>query len=163
MKSKSVFEWIIDAMAFVAGMMLVALVLIVSVEICARYFFQSPQVWTVEVCEYLLFSIAFFGAPWLLKAGGHVHIDIFTGRFGNKAKQVMGLFSKGAGSCVSVVIVWTALKVAIESYKTGVLLTKTISIPQYPFILLIALGYLCLFLEFSRQFLSHLKKLKEVR
>ena len=162
MKKKSVFEWIIDAMAFVAGMMLVALVLIVSVEICARYFFQRPQVWTVEVCEYLLFAIAFFGAPWLLKVDGHVNIDIFTGQFSTKSQQVMGMFSKAAGSCVSIIITWTALKVAIDCYKTGVLLTKTISIPKYPFILLLALGYLCLFLEFARQFLSHLKKLKEV-
>jgi TRAP-type C4-dicarboxylate transport system permease small subunit len=162
LKKKSVFEWIIDAMAFLAGMMLVALVLIVSVEIGARYFFQYPLVWTVEVCEYLLFSMAFFGAPWLLKVGGHVNIDIFIGQFGEKAQQVMNLFSTVAGGFVSGIIVWTALKVSIDSYKTGVLLTKTISIPQYPFMLLIAFGYLCLLLEFARQFWSHLKKFKEV-
>ncbi len=152
---------VLDGMAFIAGIMVVALVLIICIEIGARYFFQRPQVWTVEVCEYLLFSIAFFGAPWLLKEGGHVNIDIFTGRLGKKKLQVMGCFSTAAGILVSAVITWTALKVALESYQTGVLLTKTISVPQYPFILIIALGYLCLLGEFVRQFLSYIKTFKE--
>jgi len=162
MNRKNLLDWILDAMAVVAGAMLVALVLIVCIEICARYFFHSPQVWTVEVCEYLLFSLAFFGAPWLLKVGGHVNIDIFTGQFSERKQQAMGAFSAIAGSLVAAVIVWTSLRVALDSYKTGVLLTKTISVPQYPFILLIALGYLFLFFEFIRQFISHIKRFKEV-
>lgn len=161
MKETSKFTMILDGMAFIAGIMLVALVLIICVEIGARYFFQSPQVWTVEVCEYLLFSIAFFGAPWLLKVGGHVNIDIFTNRLGKKKLQVMGCLSTAAGSLVSAIITCVALKVAVESYQSNVLLTKTISVPQYPFILIIALGYLCLFFEFVRQFRSHVKKFKE--
>lgn len=161
MKNTNPFTMILDGMAFIAGIMLVALVLIVCVEIGARYFFQSPQMWTVEVCEYLLFSIAFFAAPWLLKVNGHVNIDIFTGKLSQKNVQLMGCFSSAAGSIVSAIIVWAALNVALESYQTGVLLTKTISVPQYPFILIIALGYLLLFFEFVRQFLSHVKTFKE--
>ena len=67
-------------MAFLAGTLLVGAVLIVSLEICMRYFFRRPQVWTVEVCEYILFILAFLGAPWLLKKGGHVSVDIVVER-----------------------------------------------------------------------------------
>lgn len=162
MKFSKMIDWVLNGMAVVAGAMLVALVLVVCVEICARYFFQHPQVWTVEVCEYLLFSIAFFGAPWLLKVGGHVNIDIFTSQLSEKKQQVMGCFSTAAGSLVSLIILWAASKVAIDCYQTGVLLTKTISVPKYPFIILIALGYLFLFFEFVRQLIVHIKKLREV-
>ena len=161
MKAKSIFEKIIDAMAFLAGIMLVALVLIVCIEIGARYFFHRPQVWTVEVCEYLLFSIAFLGAPWLLKVGGHVNVDIFTTQFSQRKQQYLALFSTAVGAVVSLIICLTAVKVAYHSFLDGVLLTKTMSIPQYPFILLIALGYLMLLLEFIRQFSARIRKLKE--
>lgn len=151
-----------DAMAFLAGVMIVALVVIICIEIGARYFFHRPQVWTVEICEYLLFCIAFLGAPWLLKVGGHVNIDIFTSSFGSRGQRRWGLFSSATGVVVSLIICWTALRVAYENYHSGVVLTKTIEIPQYPFILLIALGYLLLMVEFLRQFLAHIKGIKEM-
>ena len=44
MKRKGLFDWLIDSMAYVAGLLLVLAVLIVSLEICMRYFFQKPQI-----------------------------------------------------------------------------------------------------------------------
>ncbi len=162
MEKKGFFDWLIDTMAFVAGILLVLAVLIVSFEICMRYFFQQPQVWTVEVCEFILFILAFLGAPWLLKKGGHASVDIVVERMGPGLKRYASLFASAVGILVSLVLVWFSLMTSWQCYTDGVVLTKTLTVSKYYFLLFIALGYFCLMIEFGRQFIRKMKKDKGV-
>ena len=148
-------------MAFVAGFLLVAGVLIVSFEVLMRYFVQKPQVWTVEVCEYILFSLAFLGAPWLLKQGGHVSVDIVIEHLGSKSQNRLRLLSAATGVIISAIICWFSLMPAWDCYKSGVVVTKTLTIPKHYFLVLISIGYLFLLVEFVRQFFRHLRELRE--
>lgn len=141
--------------------MLVVAVLIVCWEIAMRYFFRQPLVWMVEVCEYILFSIAFLGAPWLLKKGGHVSVDVVTEHMGSKMQKVMRRIALVAGIIVSAIICWFSFVTALDCYKTGVLVTKTINVPKHYFLFLICLGYLGLLLEFARQFFHNLRGTEE--
>jgi len=161
MKGKSFFDRVIDFMAFLGGLLLVGAVLIVSVEICMRYFFRRPQVWTVEVCEYILFALAFLAAPWLLKKGGHVSVDIVVEKLNAQIRRALNLLSCGIGICISALITWFSIVTAWDCYQSGVVVTKTLTIPKHYFLLLITLGYFLLILEFGRQFYRHLKASKE--
>jgi len=156
MKGTGIFDRIIDFMALIAGILLVVAVLIVCWEIGMRYFVHKPLVWMVEVCEYILFSIAFLGAPWLLKKGGHVSVDVVTEFMGSKNRARMRLFSLTSGILVSAIVSWFSFVTALECYRTGVLVIKTINVPKHYFLLLICLGYLCLLFEFARQLFRHL-------
>lgn len=159
--NKKFFDRIIDLMAFLAGALLVGAVLIVCFEIWMRYFARKPQVWTVEVCEYILFAIAFLGAPWLLKKGGHVSIDIVAAQMGPKTQIYLGLFSKAMGVLISAIVCGFSMGTSWDSYVSGVVVIKTLSIPKYYFLMLIALGYFLLLIEFARQFFGHFKELRE--
>lgn len=159
--NKKIFDRIIDLMAFLAGVMLVGAVLIVCFEIWMRYLVRKPQVWTVEVCEYILFAIAFLGAPWLLKKGGHVSIDIIVAQMAPKTQIYLGLFSKAMGILISVIICGFSMATSWDAYISGVVVIKTLSIPKYYFLMLIALGYFLLLIEFGRQFFGHFKELRE--
>jgi len=161
MKGKGIFDRLIDFMAFLAGLLLAGAVLIVSFEICMRYFLRRPQVWTVEVCEYILFILAFLGAPWLLKKGGHVSVDIVVERLNTKVRRYLNLLSCGVGILISTVITWFSLVTAWGCYESGVVVTKTLTIPKHYFLLFITLGYFLLILEFGRQFYNHLRAPKE--
>lgn len=159
--NRKIFDRIIDFMAFLAGVLLVGAVLIVCFEIWMRYFARKPQVWTVEVCEYILFAIAFLGAPWLLKKGGHVSIDIIAAQMGPKAQIYLGLFSKAMGILISAIVCGFSMATSWDSYVSGVVVIKTLSIPKYYFLMLISFGYFLLLIEFARQFFGHFKELRE--
>ena len=161
MRGKGIFDRVIDFMAFLAGLLLVGAVLIVSLEICMRYFFRRPQVWTVEVCEYILFILAFLGAPWLLKKGGHVSVDIVIERLNTKARRYLNLVSCCIGIFISALITWFSVVTAWGCYESGVVVTKTLTIPKHYFLLFITLGYFLLMFEFGRQFYNQLKAPKE--
>jgi TRAP-type C4-dicarboxylate transport system permease small subunit len=158
---KGVVDHVIDFMAGLAGLLLVAAVLIVCFEIVMRYFFRKPQVWSVEVCEYILFTLAFLGAPWLLKKGGHVSVDVVTETLSSRARAYLGVFACGIGVLISAVITWFSIKAAWNSYVIGEVVTKTLTVGKHYFLLFITLGYFFLMLEFGRQFLNHLRAPKE--
>jgi len=162
MKPKGTFDRVIEAMAFFAGLQLVSAVFIVCFEILMRYFLNRPQIWTVEVCEYLLFGIAFFGAPWLLREGGHVNVDIVADNLGPKTQAYLKMASNAIGLLVCVILCWFSLVTALDNYRSGILVVKTLSIPKHYFLIIIAFGYLMLFLQFARQLLGSFKSLKEI-
>lgn len=161
MQKKGPFDWVVDSAGFVAGILLVGTVLIVCFEICMRYFFKAPQVWTVEVCEYLLFFMTFLGTPWLLKVGGHVNIDVISGQLGNRGQHVLGIISSFIGILVSAVICWFAALTTWQCYETHVVVTKTMTIPKHYFLWAIGFGYLLLLFEFLRGALRHVSGLRE--
>jgi TRAP-type C4-dicarboxylate transport system permease small subunit len=159
MDVKRFFDRVIDGMAFMAGVLLCAAVIIECVEICMRYFVRQPLVWSVEICEYILFSVAFLGAPWLLKKGGHVSVDILVASLGGRGRALLGLLSSAMGVFFSAIICWFSVVTAWDCYKTGVVVTKTLTVPKYYFLALIGLGYLLLLGEFGRQFFLHFRGL----
>lgn len=69
-KFNAVFDHLIDALAFIAGFFIFAMMWIECYEIVARYFLNRPTVWGVEFCEYMLFLLAFLGTTWVLKKKG---------------------------------------------------------------------------------------------
>ena len=148
-------------MAFLAGILLVSAVFIVCFEIFMRYFAYRPQVWTVEVCEYILFGIAFLGAPWLLKKGGHVNVDVVIEHMGKKSQNYMRLLATATGVLISAIICSFSLVTARDCYISGVIEVKTLSVPKHYFLFVIFLGYLFLLVEFARQFFQHLKELRK--
>jgi C4-dicarboxylate transporter DctQ subunit len=158
---KGILDHIIDFMAVLAGILLVAAVLIVSAEIVMRYFFNKPQVWSVEVCEYILFILAFLGAPWLLKKGGHVSVDVVTERLSRRTQDYLGIFACGVGVLISAVIAWFSIVAAWDCYVNGIVVTKTLTIGKHYFLLFITVGYFFLLLEFGRQFYNHLRVPRE--
>lgn len=161
MQKKTVFDSIIDFMALLGGVLLVGAVLVISVEIFMRYFFMKPLIWTVEVCEYILFTMTFLAAPWLLKKGGHVGVDILVERMNLKLQGWLGVFSSFTGVFVSGIVVWFSGAAAWNSYLNRVLITKTMNVYEFYFLGLISLGYLLLLGQFARQGLRYLRRLKE--
>lgn len=161
MRFGTLFRRITDAMAVLAGLLLVAIVLIICIDVGMRYFFSKPQVWTVEICEYFVFGITFLGAPWLLRVGGHVNVDLLTERLPKRPRDVLGVFSCVVGAFVSGVLTYYGVVTAIDCYQTGVLEVRTLDVPKYYFMILISIGYLMLFGEFCRQGLRQITDLRK--
>ena len=161
MKGKGFFDWVIDSMAFVAGVLLTSTVLIEFLEIFMRHFIRKPQVWTVDVTEYILFLVAFLGAPWLLKKGGHVGVDLVVERLSRKTNILLGMLSSAIGIFVSAIVSWFGLVETWNCYQGGVLVIKTLSVQKYFFLFFIFLGYFLLLIEFGRQFAHHLVRFRE--
>jgi TRAP-type C4-dicarboxylate transport system permease small subunit len=161
MKPGTLFRRITDAMALLAGVCLVTIVFIICVDVGMRHFLNKPQVWTVEICEYLLFAITFLGAPWLLRVGGHVNVDIVTEHLPKKARDILSLFSCTVGALVCAILTYFGIVTAIDCFRSGVIEVRTLDVPKYYFMVVIAVGYFLLFGEFCRQGLRQIADLRK--
>ena len=70
------FGRLFDALAFIAALILLAMVLIVTADIVLRNLTRGGISWANEVTEYALYLITLLAAPWLLRRGQHVRLDI---------------------------------------------------------------------------------------
>src|SRR3954449_5019869 len=65
-----------DTLAAIAALILLAMVALVSTDIVLRNTLGTGFAWSNEVTEYALYLITLLTAPWLLRRGQHVRIDM---------------------------------------------------------------------------------------
>lgn len=160
MDRKGIFDRIIDGLAYLGGILLGCAVIIKFCDIILRYFFNRPLTWDIEITEYVLFAVAFFGAAWLLREGGHVRIDVLDNFLSEKGKIYLHLFHSAIGALVSIILSLMSFVTAAYSYRDGLKVIKIYAIGKYYFLLIISLGFFLLLAEFLRQFSHGIHKIK---
>jgi TRAP-type mannitol/chloroaromatic compound transport system permease small subunit len=71
--------------------LIVPLVLATCYEVFARYLFGAPTIWAYEVGYTLTGSHFLLGMAFTLKAGDHIRIDVFSGRFSARTRAFIDL------------------------------------------------------------------------
>lgn len=136
MKSKIKLAWIIDLitniMAIIGGIMICGLTLLVSVSVVMRYFLDMPVMWTVIVSEYLLYAIAFVTAPWVMKQGEHVAVEILEEYLPTKAaKRILHIISGVLGVIACSITAYFACVVTYSDLVKGTKMLQAITMPRY--------------------------------
>src|ERR1700709_1382049 len=70
------FGGVLDAVAAAPALTLLAMVVMVTADIILRNLTRTGFPWANEVSEYALYVITLLTAPWLLRRGQHVRIDL---------------------------------------------------------------------------------------
>lgn len=89
-----------------AVLCVVAMMLIITYDVIARYVFNSPTMWGGEIASYLMIAIVFLGLGQNLRLGSHIRIDIFTNLVTPRARLFLEVLAYGAG------VVFTAMLLA---------------------------------------------------
>jgi TRAP-type C4-dicarboxylate transport system permease small subunit len=83
----------------------VAMMVLVTGDVVARYGFNSPTTWADEMASYLLIAIVFLGLAQNLRQGSHIRIDVITGRLPEGARLVLDVVAYAVGVVFSAVLV----------------------------------------------------------
>jgi len=70
-------RWVGPALAFVAALLLLALMLLTCADVAGRYFFNQPVTGAFELTEMMLAALIFAGLPLVSLRGEHVTVDLF--------------------------------------------------------------------------------------
>ncbi len=144
------FDRLIDGLAVVAGAMLCALTVLICVDVAGRKpgLFTIP--WTLDVAEYTLYIVTFCGAPWVLREGGHISIDLFVERLRPALRHRVALVSHGVGALVSGILLYYSCRVWWVSFSEGVLVHETFVFPEWLLMSLAPPVFLILLVMFVR-------------
>ena len=78
-----------SAMAWSAAVAILFMMFAISYAVMMRYVWNKPVPWIVEISSYLMLYITFLGTAWLQRKGGHVEVDLFTGRLKPRTRWYM--------------------------------------------------------------------------
>lgn len=69
---------LLDVLAMIAALLLLAMAIIVTGDIVLRNAVNKSFVWSNEVSVSALYLITLLTAPWLLRRGQHVRLDLLS-------------------------------------------------------------------------------------
>lgn len=127
--------------------MMAGLMIIVCIDMALRYFFKSPLIWGTEVTEIFLLYITFLGAGWVFHEDGHVVIDVFISKVGEKKKRWLNLISYFLIGIVSWILIYYGFYTTYDHFRRGVFNPTILETPIALIIVIIPISGIPLFLE----------------
>ncbi len=146
-----VYDWLIDAAAAVASLGVAYIALGVTADVAVRYFAGGAIKWMLESSEYVLFGIAFLGAPWALREGAHTAVDLLVEALPSAPKRHCALAANGIGLATSVGLFWFGGIAAMQSRALGTMIYKTVVLPEWWILAVIPFCGALLAIEFGRK------------
>jgi TRAP-type C4-dicarboxylate transport system permease small subunit len=119
-----------------AGLVLSALLvgfmaLTVSADVVLRNLGLGGLPWNIEVSEYILFYSTFLAAPWALRQGAHVRVDVLLQFLPARALRPMEAAADVVGlACSLVLLVFGALATA-DAFRLHSMILKQLAVPEY--------------------------------
>ena len=125
------FGRLLDALAAIAALTLLAMVVLVSADIVLRNLTRSGFPFANEVSEYALYFITLLTAPWLLRRGQHVRIDLVLTYLPARAAWLMEAAADVLGFLVCLVMMRYGIKMTIDSALLGSITIKNLVFPEW--------------------------------
>ena len=122
---------LIGILGFVAGVLLVALSLLVICDVGARYFRLFAMPWSLDFAQYGLYLITFFGTPWVLKNNGHITIDLLVSKLSQKHAFALKIVSSCLGSLICAVLFIFSVIVLVRTFKDGTTVPDNFMFPEW--------------------------------
>lgn len=141
-------DWALNLSGAAFGIAIGILILLMSADIAIRYFGWGSLPWLIEVVEYVLCGGSFLAAPWVLRQGAHVRVDILLtalpARVTRRLEQLLDL----VGCAVSAALFYYGCVAVAQAWRAGALIYKSWWTPEWLVLLPVPLAGLLLFAEF---------------
>lgn len=140
-----IWDLVVDVIVALAGILLWGQMIIVNIEVCARYL-GRPTTWAAEISSLLILWIPFMVAAWVLRNEGHVKMDLIVERLSPSSQAMISLITSVIGIVVMLIVAWAGLMTAINWIGTR---TPTmLMLPKALMIAIIFVGSLMLAIQF---------------
>ena len=125
------FGRLFDALAVLAALILLVMVVLVTADIVLRNLTRTGFPWANEVSEYALYGMTLLTAPWLLRRGQHVRIDLLLSVVPARVAWLMEAAGDVIGLLVCIVMVRYGVHMAADSFRIGSLTIKNLVFAEW--------------------------------
>ncbi len=138
---------------------LVLLLVLVFHEVIARYLFNSPTLYSVELSEYLLILLAFIAAGWVMQEDRHVRMQSFVQLLPERVQHFLACLTSCIVFLFCGVLIWYGFKASYIAWRGEYHSSSLLNMPMWIPYLIIPLGSQLLALQVIVQFCTHVDKL----
>jgi TRAP-type C4-dicarboxylate transport system permease small subunit len=151
-KLSALLARLFDNLAAVASLILLAMVALVTADIVLRNTLGIGFAWSNEVTEYALYLITLLAAPWLLRRGQHVRIDVMLALVPARLAWTMEALADIIGLAACLVLVWYGAVMTAQSARLGSFTIKNLVFPEWWLLAPLPICFALLALEFIMRF-----------
>jgi TRAP-type C4-dicarboxylate transport system permease small subunit len=144
------FDRLLDAMAGLAGVILVFICGAVCYTIGMRFLFNMTTIWIMQTTEYALLWIVFLSTGWLLREKGHITTDLVYEHLPERAKQWLDGVTFSLGGIASLVLLYYSMVYMLDSIINHVTDVRAVTVPKWTVFIIIPVGTVFLIIQFAR-------------
>jgi len=148
----TLFGRLYNALALIAALILLAMVVLVTADILLRNVSNVGFPWANEVSEYALYAITLLTAPWLLRRGQHVRIDLVLTVVPARLAWLMEVVADAIGFAVCAVMVRYGAIMVSESLRLNSITIKNLVFPEWWLLAPLPVIFALLAIEFAFRF-----------
>jgi TRAP-type transport system small permease protein len=145
----AVFGRVFDAMMLAACLLLLFMTLLIGADVATRNLGIGGIAWSNEISENILYLITLLSAPWLLRQGQHIRVDILLRVIPPRIGWLFEWVSDLIGLACSLYFVWYGWKVTVASYEAGAMTIKTLVTPEWWLLAVLPVAFLLVAIEFA--------------
>ena len=131
----SVYGRLLAQLALVGCFILLAMMFIIVADVGLRNIaipgLPRGLAWSNEISELMLYLITMCVAPWLLRQGQHIRVDILLQAMPPRLAWYFEWLGDVIGFACCCVIAWNGTRAAWSSYVSGALNIKTLVTPEW--------------------------------
>lgn len=146
------FGRLIEALALAACAMLLAMVLVICGDVLTRNVaiagLPRGLAWSNEISELLLYAMTLAAAPWLLRQGRHIRVDIVLRAIPPRLAYACEWLTDALGLACCAWLVAYGGKAALKSFSDHALSIKTLVMPEWWLLAPLPICFLLLAVEF---------------
>jgi TRAP-type C4-dicarboxylate transport system permease small subunit len=144
-------EWygrLLDALVVAACFLLLLMTVMIGADVLSRNLGGGGVAISNEISEDILYLMTLLAAPWLLRQGQHIRVDIILRTLPVRLAWVLEWLGDIVGLLCCLYFVWYGMLITIESYKAGSINIKTLVTPEWWTLAPLPLGFILLTIEF---------------
>ena len=147
-RASRAFGRLLEGLMLLASAMVLIMTLLIGADVGLRNAGLGGVAWSNEASEYMLYLITLLSAPWLLRQGKHIRIDIVLRALPPRVGWALEWVGDLLGLLCSLYFVWYGIKVLVASYLAGSMSIKTLIIPEWWLLAPMPLAFIAVSIEF---------------
>ena len=142
---------LLEAFALVACALILGMTLMICADVLLRNVRIIPGVagleWSNEISEGMLYAITMLTAPWLLRRGQHIRVDIVLRAVPKHVGWVFEWIVDSLGLACCLAIAYYGARAALASFQAGSISIKTLVTPEWWLLSVLPVAFLALSFE----------------
>jgi len=139
---------VLEAMMLLAGLLLLVMTFMIGADVVLRNIGAGGVAVSNELSEDILYLITLLTAPWLLRQGRHIRVDIVLRVLSPRVAWALEWLGDAIGIVCCLYFVWYGASVTAASYLNGSLSIKTLVTPEWWILAPLPIAFALLAVEF---------------
>src|SRR3954463_10103021 len=122
---------VLDVMMLAASALIFAMTMVIGADVLLRNIGAGGLPWSAEISEDVLYLMTLLAAPWLLRQGQHIRVDIVLRGLPTRVAWILEWVGDVVGLFCCLYFVWYGTLITAASHAAGSINIKTLVTPEW--------------------------------